>query len=390
MQANKTKDGWLKKRRDFIFKLSSPFFIGGLLPSCENRTETDSNEIYHPNPIKFNETNVYSVNEIPIGELLKSILKLSLGNEFTIGQLIHYERVSRALESKFGIPNRISNMVNLLLDSRKLENHFKLSSPLKKSQFGFRFVFSDNILTSDKGQKSPHAYQVLAFFGDIGLPLKTPMFAEGCNGSIEDLLFDCQKNFQLKPIRDVEPEWAISAFISYIKPTSRWLNRWGDKINLNECLSFLLETNDATSSCAGIHKLNILIKAIKLDFLNNFLTKQNSNKIREYIFKRTDFISKSQNSKGAWGLRIKNEPPDNLPTKDDYINELLVTSHILESILFFPKEFMPPKPIIKNGYFFLADQIRKANPSDISNNYCPFSHAAIALIAWQEMGDKNA
>lgn len=194
-----------------------------------------------------------------------------------------------------------------------------------------------------------------------------------------DLIRDCLQNFQLREVSDVEPEWATTAIALYLPPISSWKNRWGDWVTLDGLARFLLRRQQGGSACVGTHALFAGAVLAQMHRRFSLLSAETAAGLDALFAKTVSSLTRAQRPDGSWGGDWSGGRSAHAESSE---LALLVTGHVLESLMYIPPHHRVPDDVAARGLGFLLKAVEAASESDVASHYCPYSHAARVLLNW--------
>jgi hypothetical protein len=124
-----------------------------------------------------------------------------------------------------------TKLLDMLTNDRIGQPFFGVA-PLIRTRSGIRFQGEPGLRASES-----HRDQCLASFGELGLPLSYPLLVDGQNHTLRDVLCDSVANFHLK---QAELNWTALAYILYLPPSRKWVNRYGEQYSFDDVVRNLL------------------------------------------------------------------------------------------------------------------------------------------------------
>lgn len=221
----------------------------------------------------------------------------------------------------------------------------------------------------------PHADNLLAEFGELGLPLYTAVETRRRLRTLGDCLADSMS----RSLSKGELDWTVPAYCSYLKSGAKWKNRSGERDSMNEIAARLLRRPIGTGSCRGTHREYALARLAATSRVDPHFVKDSTKlAVETELLKASKSVSDSQLPDGSWGADWSSRDRNHIQSKtDDVVVD--VTAHILEWSSICPEDLRPSDDVLSRGYHFLLDRL-KERPEIFNEFYSSSTHAVRALL----------
>ena len=301
--------------------------------------------------------------------------RLQLRPEMTLSDLLHWLRIfgnSASIEFQRQTSREV---LELVTNGNRIEERFGQRGVIVRTRDGVRYLSRLGGVDLVAASRPAHPYQELAVFAELGLPSSTAIVTADGDFTVRDLMQDCLSNLQLREADRQEPEWATVAIAHYLTPTSTWTNRWGEELSVEKWTGFLVRRDISRFSCGGTHVLHSLGLLLQLHSRHPFMNCQLLDKVRNTCRDLFNEIESSQAPNGAFPR------PATIALQASGIDwDIHITGHILESLLYFPDDLRISNVSVLRGLRFLAEAYRRSTDSDVSKNYCTYSHSGQVLL----------
>lgn len=305
--------------------------------------------------------------------------KIRLRPDMSFGGLLHWLRVFGTGAQAAEYRAEVVDVLGDLVDAERLKRRFDARSSLLQTPYGMRYSFTDPRSPTSSPEQGRHAYQPLAVLAELGVPTDFPLATPDRDGTVADLIRDCLQNFQLREVADVEPEWATIAIALYLPPISSWRNRWGDRVTLDGLARFLLRQRVTESACVGTHALFAAAVLAQMHRRFSLLGAEAVDGLDGLFAATVSALARAQRPDGSWGGDWSGPGS---PHAESTELAVLVTGHVLESLMYLPPQHRVSDEAVARGLGFLLKAIEAASDSEVASHYCPYSHAVRVLLNW--------
>jgi hypothetical protein len=252
---------------------------------------------------------------------------------------------------------------------------------LFRTRNGVCFPTGTAAAVSKDGALELHRDQTLAAFGELGLPLATPLVVGGGPAELRDVLRDSIANFHLE---QKELAWTAVAYALYLPPVRTWTNRFGEEYAFDDLARALLDSSLQESSCGGAHVLDSLTILLRADSLEPIVSKAVRSRMREYLAHCAEVATKSQGKDGSWppGWNTPLLPKatrEGLSPEDTAGARLIMTGHLAEWLLYLPDGLRPTDEVLERAAVWLLAALSAASRAEMERVFCPWSHACCTL-----------
>jgi len=252
-----------------------------------------------------------------------------------------------------------------------------------RTRSGVRFpTAARSVLVPSIGWES-HRDQVLAAFGELGIPLTQPLRFDDTTLSVRDALRDSIANYHAG---QDELMWTGLAYALYLPPIRSWLNRYGERTSFDELVTELLGRPLDRSPCAGTHLVYTLTVLARADQQQPVLTEPVRDRLWQRLRQARDAALATQEPDGSWpldwnrGLLAKAGGREMGLDVDSLSSRLLTTGHLAEWLLCLPVELAVPDSCLERAGWWLHEQLRAATPELVQDSFCPYTHAARVVL----------
>jgi hypothetical protein len=272
-------------------------------------------------------------------------------------------------------------ILELLTDEEAGQKYFG-SPPFTRTRSGVRYPTAGVIVGPTNGWES-HRDQVLAAFGELGIPLTQPLRFADTTLSVRDVLQDSLANYHGG---HEELMWTGLAYALYLPPNRSWLNRYGERTSFDDLATELLARPLDQSPCAGTHLVYTLTVLGRADQQEPVLTGVVRERLWQRLRQARDAALAAQNPDGSWSLDWNRALLADAEEKrvwvdaNDRGNKLISTGHLAEWLLILPEELAVPDSCLERAGRWLHEQLRAATPDQVRDNFCPYTHAARVLL----------
>jgi hypothetical protein len=273
-------------------------------------------------------------------------------------------------------------ILELLTDAEASRKYFG-SPAFIRTRSGVRYpTFSRNILEPSSAWEG-HRDQVLAAFGEFGIPLTQPLRFANTTLSVREVLRDSIANYH---VGQEELMWTGLAYALYLPPSRGWLNRYGERTSFDDLVTELLRRPLDQSPCAGTHLVYTLTGLARADLQEPVLTKPVRERLWQRLRQALDVALATQEPDGSWALdwnRALLPDAEERPRATDANTlryRLLTTGHMAEWLLYLPEELAVPESCLRRAGWWLYEQVRVATPDQVRDNFCPYTHAARVVL----------
>lgn len=259
-----------------------------------------------------------------------------------------------------------------------------LGAPVpRQTRHGVALVGNAESAAAFERTSESHRDQILAAFGELGIPLSQPLTIGEETFTLADVLSDSIANFHLG---QQELQWTALAYAVYLSPTREWTNKFGDTTTFDMLVARLIESPLWESSCAGTHLVSTLTTIYRVDTENTpILAPPTRETLRERLEQFAKCACETQKTDGSWDLEwyrgALRDSKRILPTDSTLADRLLVTGHLAEWLLYLPEDFGVPDHVIKNAALWLLPVLTAQSVRQTAESICPSTHAACVLKA---------
>lgn len=296
--------------------------------------------------------------------------------EMGYSDLLHWLRIFGGKGSNIYEPSQSQAAIRLLTDERRIHAQFGQAGVVVRTDSGVRFLSRLSRIELKAAARPTHPFQELAVFGELGLESSTPVFTATERFTLNEAIQDCLRNLQTREVRSQEPEWPTQALAHFLPPTRSWMNRWGERVTIDQWTSFLLERDMNRFSCGGTHLLHSLALLLQVDARYRLLSDKCVTQVRDKCRTLCREIESSQHVDGAWRADWST---DGLGKSYDWI-DVHLTGHILEAQLYLPEDLRISNRCADAAIRHLTHAFGVVNDEVVASNYCFFSHAGRVLL----------
>ncbi len=264
------------------------------------------------------------------------------------------------------------DMLNLYLDENVFRAQFPASQPY--------FFPSRHGLGERKAEDlaaTVHDNNFLHLAAEIGLPLDTPMRWAGRRFTLADVFAHACAWFD--PAQELE--FTAVAFALYLQPGASWMNRFGERYDLNHVAEALVDRDLMKCTCYGTHVPYALAVLLAVDEQEPVLSERVRLRVQERLKAIAVDLENSQGAAGWWDRRWAGELQSKVPFEPEEIELIRSTGHHLEWMALAPPECRPNDAYIRRTVRFLLkvlDQFHMSIPQAYYFTAC--SHAGHALV----------
>ncbi|GAB4152925.1 MAG: hypothetical protein Tsb009_29050 [Planctomycetaceae bacterium] len=230
---------------------------------------------------------------------------------------------------------------------------------------------------------SVHHDHLLASLTEAGLDLNTEIFLpSGNTRTFNDLLQQSFRDFRLD---EREVEWSAMAFASWFGPSmNSWWTSDGRKMSFDLIAQRLMRGHSRFGVCNGTHRVYSLAFLLRLNEKHDVLSEATARKVRMHLRTIRDRLMVTQFPDGHWPSNWANGIPSrkNQIQDPDY-KKVIATGHHLEWLAIAPKEFQPPREMVRKAAAWLIRNVRNHKQEHILKRYTFYSHVGSALAAWR-------
>jgi hypothetical protein len=272
-------------------------------------------------------------------------------------------------------------IVDLLTNEEAGRKYFG-TPPFLRTRSGVRYPTAGVVIAPGNGWES-HRDQVLAAFGELGIPLTQPLRFPDTTLSLREVLRDSLANYHAG---HEELMWTGLAYALYLPPRSSWLNRYGERTSFDDLAAELLARPLDQSPCAGTHLLYTLTVLARADRQEPVLTEPVRERLGQRLRQARDVALATQEPDGSWPLDWNRALLADMGNKPVWVdvnargNRLLATGHLAEWLLYLPEDLAVPDSCLRRAGWWLYEQLRIATPDQVLGNFCPYTHAARVLL----------
>jgi len=275
-----------------------------------------------------------------------------------------------------------SNLCASLLDTilnDQLGAEFFGAPALLKTRYGLRFRPNSPV----DGSSEAHRDQCLAALGELEVPLGHPVLLGNEELAVRDILNDSLATFHLA---QDDIAWTAQAYAAYLPPACSWRNSFNEPFSFDDLTVELLDRPVNETSCFGMHLLISQAAIARADEQIKIL----SPVVRSRLIRRiSDVVAAcvaSQGPDGSWGPEwygdtVRHSP---MPASDPPFEgaRLLMTAHVADWIQALPAELKVPGAVRRRAGESLIACLRSASQKELSELFCPYSHAACTVLRW--------
>jgi hypothetical protein len=241
------------------------------------------------------------------------------------------------------------------------------------TRYGLRYRHPSRLYPDYTSAEESHPLQILATFAELGVGLDEAVYVDGETQTLEAVFEDALAHFQLE---QPELEWTAIALSTYLPPSSRWNDRFGQRFSLDDVARALTNTNLSRVSCAGTHVYAALLRLMGTDEKRTLLTKDVRDGLRVRTRQLTDYALRSQCADGGFPIFWwKEANSGDVPA----VSDLTTTGHLVEGMLLCPESLRIPEHVFHAAGSWLWKQLSNAKEDDVITKRCPLTHAACAV-----------
>jgi hypothetical protein len=277
--------------------------------------------------------------------------------------------------------------LDIILDCEKGRDFFHGEPPLIDTRDGVRCRVSVRRDAQWQRERQAHADQLLAVLAEMGVPLSHPLTTAGGMRSVRHLLDDMLANFDPK---QQEIEWSALALALYLPPRKSWTDKFGRIYTFDDLAEELMSRPlEKAAACAGTHLLYSLAALQQADQQEPVLTAGVRAKVQAYLARHAAAAGRTLSAEGFWAPSWHAAQPGEHDTRSPVspaasIN-VLVTGHQIEWLWLLPADLTPSRECFLRAARWLQVRLVTDLKTQLLENYCPYSHAARALLVLAEL-----
>lgn len=260
------------------------------------------------------------------------------------------------------------DIVRILTDHELAAKHLGQSIQFQ-TRHGIRYKLPQVIGLSNQDGES-HRDIFLATFGELGLPLSTPIHTATGSFTLRELLKDSIAHFRLK---QKEIAWTAIAYSLYLPPQREWSNRDEESFTFDGLASELLQRPLKGESCGGTHLIEAMTLLARVDLKTPVLSSSVREAIRRNLQAYISAAIESQADEGYWTSGW-----DQTETRNDSTSvKLIITGHLLEVMEYLPQDLQPDAEVYRRAADWLCSELSQnlLKPSQ----FCPWTHAYCSI-----------
>ena len=276
--------------------------------------------------------------------------------------------------------------IKVVLDHELGKEYFGGNPPLVTTRDGVRcpvVVYRD---APRLPERETHPGQLLAVLASQGVSLDTPLTTAEGQYEVRDILNDTMANLSLD---QKELEWAVIALARYLPPKRSWKDKFGREIGFNDLAHALLKAplERPGIACQGIHILEALATLWLADRQAPVLGAGTRLLVVGRLQQQVAILIAAQEASGEWPVRWYESPPVRevalmgVDQKQLARQAVTATGHNLEWLSLLPPEMGPSDEVFIRAGQWLKSRVLAASDEDLSDGYCPYSHAA-CMVKW--------
>jgi hypothetical protein len=233
-------------------------------------------------------------------------------------------------------------------------------------------------VAEEAGKSSEHRDQLLSTLAECGVPLDAVIDTREGPYPVREMLRTSINAFHTG---QREISWTATAYACYLPPQSTWTNRDGERFSFDGLVDAIIRRSLSQESCSGIHMMLVLTKLLRIDREMKILDPRVRMRLEAYLRRRIAEAVDSQLADGSWPMRWS-------PTgfgdaaftpMATGVNRMIVSGHLVEWFHLLPDELKPPTRVVKAACSWIWSQLQATPGDTIVNNFCPYTHAVIAL-----------
>ena len=226
-----------------------------------------------------------------------------------------------------------------------------------------------------------HRDQTLAAFGELGLPLSTPLSGGQGSFTLRAVLQDSLANFH---IEQEELAWTALAYALYLPPVRSWVNRFGERSSFDDLVLEMIGRPLDLESCAGSHLLHSLAIIGRTDRQQPVLSKHIRSELDRYLSGCAREAVRVQAPDGSfaenWCYNLVPNPQPRRPTiADTAEGRVVATGHLTEWLLALPDDIAVPDQTLRLSGEWLRQALARASRNDKEMLFCPYTHAVCVI-----------
>jgi len=226
-----------------------------------------------------------------------------------------------------------------------------------------------------------HVDKVLSVLGELGFSLNVEIVTDSeRRATLADVLEDSLKRWS----PEVESEWTLLAYCSYLNQQNTWVSADGRKRSVDEVLRAVLERR--RGPCFATHRLYGLSRACMKTreapwFFSNEIAREAENTVRE----ASSHLATTQLPDGSWYPDVLGASENVGGAPDDEMR-FQITAHLLECFAIMDSDLRPPRDTIDKAARYIEHKL--AGPS-AENCFCTYllpsaTHAIRGLFHLQD------
>jgi hypothetical protein len=325
----------------------------------------------------------------PVGEaqVRAAVARLARAHPENLAELLHVLRVfgPDASIPMAGEPGGVK-LLDLALDYERSRAYFRTGPTLIDTRDGVRCRKIETSDLNKRHEKEAHEDQLLAALAELGVPLSHVLTTSRGTRSVRRLMDDALAKFNLE---QPEIEWSALAFALYLPPRVSWEDRFGTRTTFDDLAAEMMgRPLDETRACAGTHLVYSLTVMLRVDETTPLFTEPVRRQVRSYLEKMVAAAVRNQWPDGAWDLNWHADAPA-MPKRNEGEGwtSVLATGHQVEWLAILPTDLLPPQPNLLRSLRWLHGQLRAASEAELTEHFCPYSHAGRVLSVTSRPSD---
>jgi hypothetical protein len=308
-----------------------------------------------------------------------AVARLARAHPEDLAELLHVLRVfgPDASIPMSGEPGGVK-LLDLALDYERSRAYFRTGPTLIDTRDGVRCRKIEAADLNKRHEKEAHEDQLLAVLAELGVPLSHVLTTSRGTRSVRRLLDDALAKFNLE---QAEIEWSALAFALYIPPRVSWEDRFGTRTTFDDLAAEMMRRPlNETRVCAGTHLTYSLAVMLRVDEMTPFFTEPVRRRVRSYLERLVAAAVRNQWPDGAWDLNWHADAPvRSAQTEGEDAMRVLATGHQVEWLVILPTDLLPPQEHLLRALRWLHGRLQAASESEITEHFCPYSHAGRVL-----------
>jgi len=302
-----------------------------------------------------------------------------------LGGLMHAAMVL-GLDMEIPWPSRADRLPSLkeVIYSNELATAYFGSPIFVETQYGLHNRLVDPRDSRFQLERQSHWGQLLSEFAKHGIPLTQELTTDTGTFAVRDILQDTVANYNTN---DPQIEWVCIALAMYLPPQRTWVNKFGHRFHFDQMADELMrrQFNSDGLACHGIHLLEALAVLLRADFERPVLSESRRAMIRQHLGKHVTRLTDSQLADGSWpvGWHAYSSPAYSVRNSDSPNQRHLrvhVTGHHVDWMYLVLPDMLPSDEVFQRAAEFLQESLLCASQDAIQEHYCPYCHAAHALV----------